>query len=124
MILDRKCVVVTGAASGIGEALAGRFAAEGAHLVIADVQEDALRTVARPIEAFPVRCDVSDESELAALVDAAEQRYGPIDLFCSNAGIIVPGGAAARLRSQSRSLAAAPPGTMMPAFEQNRSIGP
>jgi len=105
MILDRKCVVVTGAASGIGAALARRFAAEGAHLVIADLQEDALRTVGASIEAFSVRCDVSDESELAALVDAAEQRYGPIDLFCSNAGIIVPGGAAASDRDWERSLA-------------------
>lgn len=105
MILDRKCVVVTGGASGIGAALARRFAAEGAQLVIADVQEDALQTVAASIEAFPVRCDVSDESELAALVDAAEHRYGPVDLFCSNAGIIVPGGAAASDRDWERSLA-------------------
>jgi NAD(P)-dependent dehydrogenase (short-subunit alcohol dehydrogenase family) len=105
MILDRKCVVVTGGASGIGAALARRFSSEGAHVVVADVQEDALRTVAAPIDAFPVRCDVSDESELAALVDAAEQHYGPIDLFCSNAGIIVPGGAAASDRDWERSLA-------------------
>jgi NAD(P)-dependent dehydrogenase (short-subunit alcohol dehydrogenase family) len=100
MRVDGKCVVVTGGASGIGAALARRFAADGARgVVVADVQKDALDTVARESGAgtgsatLAVQCDVTDESQLLALVDAAENRFGPIDLFCSNAGIVVPGGA-------------------------------
>jgi len=94
MRLEGKCVVVTGAASGIGAALARRFAAEGARgVVVADVQAEALEAVARESgNGLAVPCDVTDESQIRTLVDAAEARFGPIDLFCSNAGIVVPGG--------------------------------
>jgi NAD(P)-dependent dehydrogenase (short-subunit alcohol dehydrogenase family) len=87
--------VVTGAASGIGAALARRFAAEGARgVVVADVQRDALEVVARDSgDALAVQCDVTKEEQIVALVEQAEARFGPIDLFCSNAGIVVPGGA-------------------------------
>jgi NAD(P)-dependent dehydrogenase (short-subunit alcohol dehydrogenase family) len=105
MRIDGKCVVVTGAASGIGAALARRFAAEGASgVVVADVQKDALDSIAREIDALAVQCDVTDEAQILALVDAAEDRYGPIDLFCSNAGIVVPGGADASDEIWSRSI--------------------
>ncbi len=94
MKLQDKCVVVTGAASGIGAALARRFAAEGARaVVLADVQADALAAVAGEIDGVAVTCDVTDSGSIAALVDTAEARCGPVDLFCSNAGIVVPGGA-------------------------------
>jgi NAD(P)-dependent dehydrogenase (short-subunit alcohol dehydrogenase family) len=93
MKLDGKHVVITGGASGIGAALARRFHAEGARaIVVADVQDESLSTVAADIAGLAVHCDVSNEHEVVALIDTAEHRFGPIDLFCSNAGIVVPGG--------------------------------
>jgi NAD(P)-dependent dehydrogenase (short-subunit alcohol dehydrogenase family) len=106
MRIEGKCVVVTGAASGIGAALARRFSAEGARgIVVADVQNDALTVVAGELaNGLAVQCDVTDEAQIRALVDAAEDRFGPIDLFCSNAGIVVPGGADASDEVWSRSI--------------------
>jgi NAD(P)-dependent dehydrogenase (short-subunit alcohol dehydrogenase family) len=76
-------VVVTGGANGIGRALCNRFAAEGARAVIvADLEGDG--------GPFPV--DVSKEADIVRLVKFAEEKYGGIDLFCSNAGIMVKGG--------------------------------
>src|SRR5664279_3627277 len=106
MNIEGKCVVVTGAASGIGAALARRFAADGARgVVLADRQPDLLAAVGSEIPgSLAVQCDVTDESQLQALVDRAEERFGPIDLFCSNAGIVVPGGADASDEIWKRSL--------------------
>jgi NAD(P)-dependent dehydrogenase (short-subunit alcohol dehydrogenase family) len=93
MRLEGAHAVVTGGASGIGAALARRFAQEGARgVVVADVQAAELDAVARDVNGLAVQCDVTDESAVRALIDAAEARYGPIDLFCSNAGIVLPGG--------------------------------
>jgi NAD(P)-dependent dehydrogenase (short-subunit alcohol dehydrogenase family) len=87
-------VVVTGGAGGIGAALARRFCAEGARaVVVADVQQRALDALTAEIGGLAVRCDVTDDAQVRALVDEAEANFGPIDLFCSNAGIVVPGGA-------------------------------
>ena len=87
-------VVVTGAASGIGRALAARFVAEGARAVVAaDVDGDRLAATAAEIGATAVRSDVSNEAGITALVDAAEAAHGPVDVFCSNAGIAIGGGA-------------------------------
>ncbi|MDP4511062.1 SDR family oxidoreductase [Nonomuraea turcica] len=83
-----KVVVVTGAAGGIGRALALRFAAEGAAgVVVADLDEAGASAVAKEIgeRAVPARVDVASEADVAALVDTP---FGPVDLFCSNAGII------------------------------------
>jgi NAD(P)-dependent dehydrogenase (short-subunit alcohol dehydrogenase family) len=103
--LDGKCVVITGGASGIGAALARRFAAENARgVVVADVQDAALEAVAKDVDGLAVHCDVTDEAQVRALVDAAEGRYGPIDLFCSNAGIVLPGGEDSSDRDWERSL--------------------
>ncbi|HYL52540.1 MAG TPA: SDR family NAD(P)-dependent oxidoreductase, partial [Acidimicrobiia bacterium] len=105
MKLEGKCVVVTGGASGIGAALARRFAAEHARgVVVADVQDAALRAVAEEIHGDAVHCDVTDEAQVRVLVDTAEERYGPIDLFCSNAGIVLPGGEDSPDRDWERSL--------------------
>ena len=88
-----KVVVVTGGAKGIGRALCERLAAEGARgVVVADLDEDAARQVVRSVGGLAVRCDVGREADIQALVQRTNETYGPIDLFCSNAGITVKGG--------------------------------
>jgi NAD(P)-dependent dehydrogenase (short-subunit alcohol dehydrogenase family) len=90
--LAGKHVVVTGAASGIGRACAIRFAAEGARVVLADRDEVRVGAVADEIGGLAVVTDVGREADIVALIAAAEERYGPIDLFFSNAGVAGPGG--------------------------------
>lgn len=92
MDLHDKVIVITGAARGIGEAMARRFARERpAGLVVSDIDAEALEEVASDIGAFPVVADVSKEQDTVALIDAAEERFGPLDLFCANAGIGIGG---------------------------------
>ena len=94
MDLKNKIIVVTGAASGIGRALAVRFAAEGANLVIcADRDEPGAKATAEMMGGVAAKVDVSKEAEIAGLIAMVEKDHGPIDLFCSNAGIGVGGGA-------------------------------
>jgi NAD(P)-dependent dehydrogenase (short-subunit alcohol dehydrogenase family) len=90
MELVDKVAVVTGAASGIGRALAHRFAEDGAAgVVVSDVDGPGAERVAAEIgaQALAVTCDVADEAQVNALVDAAEEHVGPVDLFCANAGV-------------------------------------
>lgn len=83
-----KVCVVTGAASGIGEAVARAFAEAGAKgVVVADLSADKLAAVARDINALAVPTDVSKEADIKALIAAAESKFGPIDVFYSNAGL-------------------------------------
>jgi len=94
MDLKDRIIVVTGAASGIGRALAQRFAAEGAKLVVcADRDEPGAKATAQMMGGVAVKTDVSKESDIVALIEMVETEHGPIDLFCSNAGIGVGGGA-------------------------------
>lgn len=91
---EGKCAVITGAGSGIGAALARRAAAEGMHVVLADIAVDDARAVADSIagaRTLVMHCDVTDETSVQALADAAWDRFGGVDLLCNNAGI-VPGG--------------------------------
>ena len=89
-----KVVVVTGGGSGIGKALCHRFAAEGARaVVVADLNETLATEVAARIGGLAVRTDVGVERDLQQLVEFTNSKLGPIDLFCSNAGIILMGGA-------------------------------
>lgn len=93
MTLSGKVVVVTGAARGIGRALADRFVQEGAkHVIACDVDADALEETAAEIGAIAHAADVTSESQVGNLIAETENRRGPIDLFCSNAGISHPGG--------------------------------
>jgi len=86
-------VVITGGAHGIGRALAERFAKEGARaIVVVDHDAAAAARVANEIGGTAVEADVSDQAQIKTLVAAALDRDGPIDLFCSNAGIAVWGG--------------------------------
>jgi NAD(P)-dependent dehydrogenase (short-subunit alcohol dehydrogenase family) len=93
MELKGSVAVVTGGASGIGRALCRRFAAEGARgVVVADLDEAGAAAVAKEIAGLSIRCDVGDEKQIVELVRHAEEAYGQIDLFCSNAGIATKGG--------------------------------
>lgn len=88
MNIDEKVAVVTGAASGIGRAAALRFAREGvAGLVLADLERAKLESVASETGGLAVPCDVGREDGVRALVAAAEERYGRVDIYFSNAGI-------------------------------------
>jgi NAD(P)-dependent dehydrogenase (short-subunit alcohol dehydrogenase family) len=92
MELRGRVAVVTGGASGIGRALAVRFAEEGAAgVVVADLDGDGAVAVAEAIgpRALGVACDVADEAQVGALVDRAEEAFGPVGLFCANAGVAV-----------------------------------
>lgn len=87
MLLADKVIVVTGGASGIGEAMARRFAEESpTGIILADLNIDAAEAVAGDIGAIAIQCDVSDREANRALIEQTEDRFGPIDLFCANAG--------------------------------------
>jgi NAD(P)-dependent dehydrogenase (short-subunit alcohol dehydrogenase family) len=93
MEVQGRNIVVTGGASGIGRALARRFAAEGARgVVVADLDEGGAKSVAQEFGGLGMGVDVTDEAQIQELVASAEREYGPIDLFCSNAGIGTAGG--------------------------------
>jgi len=93
MTLKDKVVVVTGGADGIGRALCRRFAAEGARMiVVADVNAEGANAVAAEIGGWAIATDVARQDEVVRLVEAVTERCGGIDLFCSNAGIMIEGG--------------------------------
>jgi NAD(P)-dependent dehydrogenase (short-subunit alcohol dehydrogenase family) len=87
MDLAGQCAVVTGGAHGIGRALAERLAAEGARVVVADVNAERAEKVAARVDGRAVVCDVGDPGAIADLVQQAEAAFGPVYVFCSNAGI-------------------------------------
>ena len=90
MKIHNRVVVVTGGASGIGRALCERFADEGAAaVVVADLDAAGAAAVARRIGGTGLGVDVADEAQVQALVDTATERHGRVDVFCSNAGIIL-----------------------------------
>jgi NAD(P)-dependent dehydrogenase (short-subunit alcohol dehydrogenase family) len=86
-----KVAVVTGGAGGIGEALCRRLAREGAKVAVADVREDQAGALASEIGGMGFGCDVASEADMVDLVRQTQATLGPIDLFCSNAGIFVKG---------------------------------
>jgi NAD(P)-dependent dehydrogenase (short-subunit alcohol dehydrogenase family) len=96
MDIRGKVAIVTGGASGIGAGLAQRFAAEGARaVVVADLNLERAQGVAQAIgaSALALKCDVSVEADIQALVGETRKRFGQVDIYFSNAGILgKPGG--------------------------------
>jgi 3-hydroxybutyrate dehydrogenase len=91
MVQD-KVAFVTGAASGIGLAIAEALAGEGARVCLSDLREDAVKAAAAGIEgrghqAMGVACDVTSEPQLTAAIDAATRRWGRLDILVNNAGL-------------------------------------
>jgi NAD(P)-dependent dehydrogenase (short-subunit alcohol dehydrogenase family) len=89
--LKGKCAVVTGGGHGIGRALAERLAREGARVVVADMDADRAAKVADRVGGIGLRVDVGDLADINSLVGRAESEFGPVAVFCSNAGITDPG---------------------------------
>lgn len=92
MELDGAGVVITGAGSGIGAALAARFAGLGARVVVNDLNASGAERVAGEIGGLAVPGDASSSAGAEALVAAAREHLGAIDLFCANAGVGTGGG--------------------------------
>jgi 3-oxoacyl-[acyl-carrier protein] reductase len=87
MRLKDKVAIVTGGASGFGAGIARRFAAEGAKVVIADLNGEAADALAHEIGGLAVRADISRSADVRALADAATVKFGEIDILVNNAGI-------------------------------------
>ncbi len=88
MEIQGKVAIVTGGASGIGAAVAKRFAQNGASVVVADINLERAQGVAASIGGMALRCDVSREADIQALVAATRAKHGRIDVYFSNAGIL------------------------------------
>lgn len=91
-LLDGKVAAVTGAAQGIGFAIASRFSSEGASVVLGDINSEAAEKAAAELSAgggrtLGLRCDVTNEDEVGALVDRAIEEFGQLDVMVNNAGI-------------------------------------
>ena len=94
--LAGKVAVVTGGGSGIGRALVMALAEAGTNVVVADIEEDAARAVAREAEvsgvgSLAVATDVSDPVAVGRLADLAYERFGAVDVLCNNAGVLLFG---------------------------------
>jgi len=81
-------VVVTGGGNGIGKALCEEFRRAGAaKVIVADLDSNAARAVAATVDGAAFKCDVAQEKDIFHVIDETERQFGPIALFCSNAGI-------------------------------------
>ena len=92
MNLNDQVSIITGAASGIGAACAKAFAAQGAKVVVVDINADGARQVAEEVGGLAIPCDISDEAAVNDLVNETERQLGPVDVFFSNAAVATGGG--------------------------------
>ena len=90
MKLDGKVAVVTGSGNGIGEAIARRFAAEGARVVVTDIEPDAVARVADGIGTVGLAADITEPDSVRAVAELARTTYGEVDVWLSNAGVAGP----------------------------------
>ncbi|MEE2744763.1 MAG: SDR family oxidoreductase [Bdellovibrionota bacterium] len=88
MKIEGKRVIITGAASGIGKALAHAFFEKGASIVLGDLNEKGVMETAKGVQGKGKKIDVSKEDEIKSLIDLANEEYGGVDIFCSNAGVL------------------------------------
>ena len=93
MEISGKVVVITGAASGIGRALAAKIAKCNASIVVlADVDGEGVQEAAKQVvNSTSIQCDATNEKQIIKLIDGIEADFGPIDIFCSNAGVAIMG---------------------------------
>ena len=89
-LLHDKVVVITGSGGGIGEACARRFAAEGAKVVVTDIDPVGVARVSESIGTAGLAVDITDKESVRAVVDLARRSYGEIDVWFSNAGYAGP----------------------------------
>jgi NAD(P)-dependent dehydrogenase (short-subunit alcohol dehydrogenase family) len=87
MQFDGKSLVITGAGSGIGAAIARAAAAKGAKVCVSDLDGDKARAVAEEVGGLGLACDVRDEAAIQELVREAEAAHGPVEIWVSNAGL-------------------------------------
>lgn len=106
--LTRRVAIVTGAAGGLGLAIARHLRAEGAEVAMLDIAEDPLTKAAERLKAYPVRCDVTDDASVEEAIASVVRRFGGIDIVISNAGAAFQG-----------ALAHVPDATFRDAFELN-----
>jgi NAD(P)-dependent dehydrogenase (short-subunit alcohol dehydrogenase family) len=90
MQLRDKVIVITGSGSGIGEACAHRFSAEGAKVVVTDQNPDGVDRVCKAVDTVGLACDITVEENVRTLADLARRTYGEIDIWFSNAGYTGP----------------------------------
>ncbi|MCH9729352.1 MAG: SDR family NAD(P)-dependent oxidoreductase [Actinomycetia bacterium] len=93
MELDGKVAIVTGGASGIGQALASQLAAHGARVVVSDLDESGAQSTASTIRATggaaaSLRADAADQTDIEALIALAGRQFGSVDIYVANAGVI------------------------------------
>jgi sorbitol-6-phosphate 2-dehydrogenase len=90
--LEGRVAIVTGGAQGLGESICYRLAAEGCHVVVADMNEEKAQQTAANIQsprAIPFKVDVTQEDQVAGMVERAVQEFGKLDILVANAGILI-----------------------------------
>ncbi len=87
MRLDGKTAIVTGAASGFGEGIARAFSAQGARLLVVDINESGANQIADELGGIPIQCDVGEASSVARMAETAMAHFGHVDILVNNAGV-------------------------------------